>query len=80
MSLLATLGWPWKREKKRALMVGVGGRWNFGKDWNFGKKEKLVACGGRKEIKKKEKGKEIIKEDIFFGLENENIEKTISRV
>ena len=31
----------------------------------IGKLEKLMACGGRKEIKEKEKGKEITKEKIF---------------
>ena len=42
--------------------------------------ENLCGCGGRKEIKKKEKGKEIINGDIFSNLENENIGNIDSRV
>ena len=64
--LLAT--WPamGKREKK-ALMVEVGGSEWRGKieileNWEIGI---LLACGGRKEIRRKEKGKEIYKEKIF---------------
>ena len=40
--------------------------------WNFGKLEKALACGGRKEIKEKEKGKEMRR--YFLGRENENNE------
>ena len=36
----------------------------------LGKLENLVACGGRKEIRKKGKEKEIKVEDIFLDLEN----------
>jgi len=62
--LLANLGRPWKRERKRDIN---GGSW-----WKcvevVGKLEKLVACGGRKELKKKEKGKEIHRRRYFLGL------------
>ena len=68
LSLLAYHGRPRKRERKRDINVEVCGSWNFGKDWNFGKMEKLVACGGRKEIKEKEKGKEIHMRRYFLGL------------
>ena len=73
MSLSWPLGRPWKRERKRGINEEVGGSvwcWNFGKDWNFGKMEKLVACGGRKEIKEKEKGREIRNEKIFSWKRN----------
>ena len=71
MSLFWPLGRPCKRERKRGINEEVGGSvwsWNFGRDWNFGKMEKLVACGGRKEIKEKEKGKEIHMRRYFLGL------------
>ena len=42
--------------------------------------EILVDCGGRKEIRKKEKGKELIKGRYFSNLEIENIENTDSSV
>ena len=46
----------------------------------FWKMEKLVACGGRKEIKEKEKGKEIHMRRYFLGLKSETVEKTDSQV
>jgi len=64
--------WPAMGERERdALNEEVGGSW-----WNFGESgiiEKLengkaCGCGGRKEIKKKEKGKEIINENIFSWI------------
>jgi len=59
------------REREReAFMEEVCGSWKFGKDWNFGKLEILVACGGRKRIRKKEKGKEIKKGRYLFELKN----------
>ena len=70
VSLFWPLGRPWKRERRGALMrswwkcveVGILERLEF---W---KMEKLVACGGRKEIKEKEKGKEIHMRRYFLGL------------
>ena len=58
------------RERKRgAFNEEVGGSvWSLLEIWEkmeFWKIGILVDCGGRKEIRKKEKGKEIIKEKIF---------------
>ena len=53
-----------------------GGKWKCvevsGSCWNFGKLENHVACGGRKEIKEKEKGKEMRR--YFLGREDEKNE------
>ena len=49
-----------------------------GNYWNFGKSLWLVEEG--RELKKKEKGKEINKRRYFLGLKNENVEKTDSQV
>jgi len=55
VSLLATLGWPWKREKKRAFNEEVGGSvWSLLEIWEkmeFWEIGILVDCGGRKERK-----------------------------
>ena len=40
----------------------------LGKIGIFGKWKKTCGCGGRKEIEKKEKGKEIINEGIFSWI------------
>ena len=74
MSLfLAT--WPAMGERERdALNEEVGGSWwncvevKFWKSLEFLENGKACGCGGRKEIKKKEKGKEIINEDIFSWI------------
>ena len=44
--------------------------------------KKSLACGGRKELKKrkKEKEKEIVREDIFLESRNETVEKTDTQV
>ena len=68
MSLFWPLGRPWKRERKRGIN---GGSW-----WKcveneilelleFWKMEFLWIVEEGREIRKKEKGKEIIKEKIF---------------
>ena len=52
-------------------MVGVGGsewRGKIGIRIGILENGKACGCGGRKEIKKKEKGKEIINEDIFSWI------------
>ena len=62
-------------------MVEVGGsvwKLEFWKRLEFWKIEKLVACGGRKEIKEKEK--KMGKGKYSLGRENENIGNTDSRV
>ena len=61
------------RERERgAFNEEVGGSvWSLLEIWEkmeFWKMEKLVACGGRKEIKEKEKGKEIHMRRYFLGL------------
>ena len=45
-----------------------------------GKLEEVVACGGRKGLKKKEKGKEIKWEDIFLEEKMKIMEVADSRV
>ena len=69
--LLAT--WPAMGERERdALNEEVGGsEWRlkfWKKNWNFQKMEKFVVVEEGKENKKKEKGKEIRREDIFSWI------------
>ena len=62
-------------------MRGVGEnvwRWNFGRKWNFGKIGILVVVKEGKENREKGKRKELINEEIFLVLENENTGNTDS--
>ena len=67
MSVLLLATWPamGERERKRYLWWRYfgGSEWKCVEEngiWNFGKLEKALACGGRKEIKEKEKEKKFI--------------------
>ena len=66
-----------EERERGALMVEVGGSCVERKSWNFGnlefwKMEKLVVVKEGREIRKKEKGKEIIMRRYFLGREDEN--------
>ena len=71
--------WPAMEEReKRGIneeLVEVCGGWNFGKDWNFGKWKSLWLVEEGRDLKKKEKGKEFKREDIFLVSKIENVEK-----
>ena len=81
--LLAT--WPAMGERERgALMVEVGGSCVERKSWNFGnlefwKMEFLWIVEEGREIRKRKKEKNSLREDIFSWTQNETVEKTDSR-
>ena len=81
VSLFWPLGRPWKRERKRGINVEVcGSCWNLEKVGILENWKILWLVEEGRDLKKKEKGKEIKREDIFLDKKMKMLKKTNFRV